>query len=166
MMQRDVIHNERGTSHTPWSPAQFVALAIGLLFVVLGGVALARTGIDTGHMFALTSVGGLTITTLMGALAIVFGLAMLLVGAMPGASRFGMVTLGVISLGFGIIVAIQPTSFSHDLGITSSGAWLFIATGAISVLAAMLAPTFWSVGNRNQVETDDEIVEEDRNRVR
>lgn len=166
MMQRDVIHNERGTSHEPWSPAQLVALAIGLLFVVLGGVALARTGIDTGHMFALTSVGGLAITTLMGALAFVFGLAMLLVGALPGAGRIGMVTLGITSVGFGIIVAIQPTSFAHDLGITSSGAWLFIVTGTISVLAAMLAPTFWSVGNRRQVEADDAIVKDDSSRVR
>ena len=33
---------ERG----PWSPAQVVALAIGLFFAVLGGIALARTGLD------------------------------------------------------------------------------------------------------------------------
>ena len=36
----------------PWSPAQVVALAIGLFFAVLGGIALARTGLDLNDVHA------------------------------------------------------------------------------------------------------------------
>lgn len=165
-MQHNVTHTQRGVTRAPWSIAQFVAIAIGLLFVVIGGVALARTGIDTNNLYVLTSVGGLAVTTLMGGLMFVFGLVMLAVGALPGASRVGMATLGMLSLGFGIIVAIQPSSFAHDLGITSSGAWLFIVSGGVALLAAMLAPTFHSVGRSNEVETDDTLVDNDRTRIR
>src|ERR1700722_13651158 len=62
----------------PWSPAQLVALAAGILFVVIGGVALARTGINFNDVTGTTvKVAGAGQTQLMAYIEIVFGAVLL-----------------------------------------------------------------------------------------
>jgi hypothetical protein len=144
MIERDRLAEgevaSRHVARAPWSPAQFVALAIGIFFIVLGGVALARTGIHTDDMTRMTQVGGWQHTTWLGAGELLFGLFMLMAGAVPGGMRALMSFLGVAALGFGIIVVIQPSSFHKTLGVTSGNGWLYIVTGGIATFAAMVAP--------------------------
>jgi hypothetical protein len=144
MIERDRLAEgevvSRRVARAPWSPAQFVALAIGIFFIVLGGVAMARTGIHTDAMTRMTQVGGWHHTTWLGAGELVFGLLMLSAGAVPGGMRGLMSFLGVVALGFGIIVVIQPSSFHKTLGVTAGNGWLYVITGAVAVVTAMAAP--------------------------
>jgi hypothetical protein len=128
----------------PWSPAQPVALIVGLVFVVFGGLALARTGIDLGNLSVKhVKVAGAGQTQLMAYLELAFGILLLIAGSVPGGIRGLMSFLGVAALAFGIIVAAQPSSFTPRLGI-GEGYGIFLAlVGAILLLASMLAPVFW-----------------------
>lgn len=147
MIERDRLAEgevvSRRVARAPWSPAQFVALAIGIFFIVLGGVALARTGMHTDAMDKMTQVGGWSHTTWLGLGELAFGLLMLVAGAVPGGLRGLMSFLGVVALGFGIIVVIQPSSFHKTLGVTSGNGWLYIVTGALAMVAAMAAPVIF-----------------------
>jgi hypothetical protein len=52
--------------------------------------------------------------------------------------------LGLVALAFGLVVAIQPSSFTHSLGITGGGYGVFlIIVGAVTVVAANLSPVFF-----------------------
>lgn len=96
--------------HPPWSPAQLVSILIGIVFVVLGGIALARTGVDFKRLTSQdVDVAGSTQTQLMGFLELVYGALLLVVGSVPGAGRAGMSFLGILGLVFGIIVVAQPS---------------------------------------------------------
>ena len=135
---------DRGVDRAPWSPAQLIALAIGIGFVVLGGVALARTGIDTARIGPHVEVAGFHHTQVLGAMELVFGLLMLAAGAIPGAGRGMMTFLGILALGFGLIVVIQPTSFHRVFGMHEGNGWLFVVTGGVALLSAMVSPVFFS----------------------
>jgi hypothetical protein len=128
----------------PWSPAQLVALLVGLVFVVLGGLALARTGIDLSDLSAKhVKVAGTRHTELMAFLDLAFGILLLIAGSVPGAVRGLMSFLGVAALAFGIIVAAQTSTFTSSLGI-GNGFGIFLAiVGAILLAAGMLSPVFW-----------------------
>jgi hypothetical protein len=135
-----------------WSPAQGVALIIGVIFVVIGGIALARTGIDIKHLSTKhVQVAGAGQTQLMAYLEIVFGLLLLIIGSVRDAGRGGMIFLGLVALIFGLIVAAQPSSFLHPLGIGRGYAILLIVGGVILLGAAMSAPVYRSMTRRSGV---------------
>ena len=104
----------------PWSPAQVVALAIGLFFVVPVGLT------------SLIKVG--------------FGVLMMLAGAIPGAWRGAMGLLSTVALGFGIFVVAHaaPVRLHNWLGVHDANGWLYIVVGAIGLAATMLSPVVWS----------------------
>jgi uncharacterized membrane protein HdeD (DUF308 family) len=128
----------------PWSPAQIIAIVAGVIFLVIGGIALARTGVGGSLEGTHVRVAGAVQTQLMAYLELVFGALLLAAGSIPGAGRGGMTFLGLISLVFGIVVAAQPSSFYHSLGIGAGYGAFLIVVGIILVLAAMLAPVYWS----------------------
>src|SRR5207244_31797 len=83
-----------------WSPAQVVALAIGLFFAVLGGIALARTGLDLNdvhHPHRIAGWGDWHHTPLLALIELGFGVLMMLAGALPGAWRGLMGLLGPVA---------------------------------------------------------------------
>jgi hypothetical protein len=135
------VTEERAVARAPWSPAQLVALVIGLAFVVMGGVALARTGL-TFTPIHYAQVAGFGHTALLAIIEIVFGVVVLAAGAMPGADRGGMIFAGVVALAGGLIIAIQPSSFHRVLGVDGSSGWLFVIAGVILLFAAMVSPVF------------------------
>jgi hypothetical protein len=128
-----------------WSPAQLVGFAVGLVFVVLGGVAVARTGIDFQHLtLKHVQVAGAGHTQLLGYIEIGFGILMLAAASVPDAALGLMSFLGLAALAFGLVVAIQPSSFNHALGVTGGGYGIFLAiVGAVTVIAACISPVFW-----------------------
>jgi hypothetical protein len=140
----------------PWSPAQLVALLVGLVFVVFGGIALARTGIDLSHISSQhVKVAGAGQTQLMAYIELAYGILLLIAGSVPGGSRGLMSFLGVAALAFGIIVAAQPSTFTPRLGI-GDGFGIFLAiVGAVLLLAGWLSPVFWGTehkaGSRREV---------------
>jgi hypothetical protein len=123
-----------------WSPGQVIGFVVGLVFVVLGGVAVARTGIDFQHLtLKHVQVAGAGHTQLLGYLEIGYGILMLAAASVADGGRGLMSFLGLTALAFGLIVAIQPSSFLHGLGVTGSGYGVFLAVvGVIVVVGAEL----------------------------
>lgn len=144
-------HSSRSTAveRRPWSPAQLVALILGVVFVVLGGIALARTGIDIHHLsYKHVKVAGAGQTQLAAYIEIVFGALLLAAGALPGGGRGGMIFLGIVSFIFGIIVEAQPSSFYNRLGIGTGYALFLILVGIVLLVTAMVAPVYWMATRR------------------
>ncbi len=133
----------------PWSPAQAVALILGVVFLVLGGIALARTGVNLNNLTGThVTVAGAGQTELMAYIELVFGAFLVAAGAAPGAGRGGMTLLGLVALVFGIIVVAQPSSFRGSLGIGDGYGIFLIVVGAVLVVAAMLSPVYWGARRR------------------
>jgi hypothetical protein len=133
----------------PWSPAQLVALGLGVVFVVIGGIALARTGIHVDSLWSVhVTVAGAGQTQLMGYIEVVFGALLLTAGAVPGAGRGGMVFLGLVAFVFGIIERAQPSSFALHLGTGGGYAIFLIVVGAVLLLSAIVAPIYWTTNRR------------------
>jgi hypothetical protein len=127
----------------------------------LGGVALARTGIGFKHLTRQhVQVAGAGYTQLSAYLALGYGIVMLAAASVADVSRGLMTFLGLIALAFGLIVAIQPSSFRHSLGVTGGGYGAFLAViGIIVFIAALIAPVFgggthWSGTQWSESETD------------
>ena len=138
--------DRRTVDRAPWSPAQIVALVIGLVFVIFGAIALGRGTFDTREAFLHQefAVANFHHTTLLGAIELFFGLLMLLAAAVPGAARGLMTALGVLALAFGLVVLIEPPDELHQyLGVHDRNAWLYVLTGAVSMIAAMASPVFF-----------------------
>ncbi len=134
--------------HQPWSPAQAVALILGIVFLVLGGIALARTGIHFNDVTGThVRVAGSTQTQLMAYIELIFGALLILAGAIPGAGRGLMSFCGVVALVFGIVVTAQPSSFSHSLGIGKGYGIFLIIIGAVLLVSSIVAPIYWSRGS-------------------
>lgn len=143
----EVVH--RDIERAPWSPAQFVALGVGLLLTVFGGVAIARAGIDFNTVAEThVSVAGLHHTAALGFLELVVGLLLLGVGAMPGAGRGGMTFTGVLLLGFGLIVMIQPDSFHSTLGAHGGNGLVLAFLGITLLVTAMVSPIIFDTDRR------------------
>jgi len=125
-----------------WSPAQVAGCIVGTLFVVLGGVALARAGIDVQHLTEKhVQVAGAGHTQLLAYMELGYGILMLAAASVPDAARGFMSFLGLVALAFGLVVAIQPSSFTHSLGITGGGYGVFlIIVGAVTVVVANISP--------------------------
>jgi hypothetical protein len=129
----------------PWSPAQLIALAIGIISTVIGVIALTKTGIHPHAMDVVSANGPLWQHTAWLAIGeIVFGLLMIGAGVVPGGARGLMTFLGILALAFGIAVLVDKT----DLRAEDATGWAFIIAGGVSLLAAAISPVFFSGDRR------------------
>ncbi len=155
--EEDVAVAERRVVWAAWSPAQLVALAFGIFFVIMGAVAMARGGLSSDTFDAkIVNVLGFDHTALLGVIELVFGLLLVLAGAVPGAGRGTMAFLGVVALGFGIVVLAAADQMRGTLGVTDANGWLYVITGIVNLVAAMVAPVIFTrqrhtVGYRDDV---------------
>jgi len=132
------------------SPAQVVAGIIGLVLVVIGGVALARVGLSS-WTDETTTVLAFDHTALMGLIDIVAGLLFLAAAASSGV-RGALIGLSLIAVAFGAIVAIEPDAFDSALGGGRELGVLYIVIGVVGMLAALAFPT--TVVDRVATEED------------
>lgn len=124
-----------------WTPAQILALVLGVVFVVLGGVALLRTGIRADTIFEpTTTVAGLSYTPLLAIIELTFGLVLMAMGAFPGASD-GIVFLGLLALAFGLLLVIEPAAFQESIAAGRGHGWFYVVTGGITALTALVTPS-------------------------
>jgi hypothetical protein len=136
------VYEERATTLT-WSPAQLIALAVGIGFVVLGAAVLAKTG--SSHLYTpLVVVWHLGHSPLLGWIDVGFGLLLILTAVIPGGVRAFMGLLGAGALAFGIVVLVDaaPNRLHRWLGVTHTNGWLYVGVGAALVLAAFALPVF------------------------
>jgi hypothetical protein len=126
---------------SPWSPAQIVALIIGIGFVVLGFAALAKTG--SSHLYTPRDVvWHLGHSPLLGWGEVAFGALLVITGVVPGGLRTLMGLLGAGSLALGIIIVVDAATYHLHrwLNVTHTNGWLYIACGAVLLLAALFSP--------------------------
>jgi hypothetical protein len=135
----EVHQRHRTVDRRVFSPAQVVAGIVGLILVIIGGVVLARVGLDslTGDT---TSVFGFEHTALMGLIDVIAGL-FYLGAAASSAVRGTMIGLSMAAIGFGAIVAIEPDAFNSGLGGASELGVFYIIIGVVGLLAAWAFPT-------------------------
>lgn len=122
--------------------SRFVAVvggAVGVVLVVIGLVALARTGIPMDTITRpVASVGPFSRTPIMAIIEIVFGVV--LIGA-SASSDVGSVTgIGLIALVFGIVWLIEPGAFRTLLGVGRETAVMYLVVGGTLVGTGFIGP--------------------------
>ena len=153
----DVAVSERRVEFAPWSPAQLVALVVGGLFTVLGGLALAKTGLAFDNLAAThVQVAGFHHTSLLAVIELVFGVLMIGAGVIPGAGRGSMTFLGMVGLVLGLLMVIVPASLHESLGVHPANGWLWLVASVVTLVAAMAAPVFFGRG-REAVATESDV---------
>lgn len=137
--QRTVaVRRRRGWPRPTVSTA--VAAVVGVVLLVLGIVALARTGIPAENLTdPAAAVGPFTRTPLFALIELVVGLVALATAA-DGDER-GASVLAVLTGVFGIVWLIEPGAFQSALGVTVATGWLY-AVFAATLLAAVAADRF------------------------
>ncbi|MSP78363.1 MAG: hypothetical protein EXR67_02225 [Dehalococcoidia bacterium] len=129
----------------PWSPAQFIALGAGVLFIVFGALTLALGGIS--DIYNPVTFGPFSRTPLMGLIELGYGILMLAIGSIPGIDRGGMTLIGVIALAWGIVVVALPANqFYNTLGLRNADGWLYVIVGGLLLVVAAAAPVFMGTG--------------------
>lgn len=127
------------TRFGPWSPAQFVVGAVGVFLTVLGGVALARTGIGDWTS-PTTSVLGFGHTPLFAVVEILMGVVIMSDTARPYLARRSLASTGVLFLAFGLITWIEPGAFDQWLGVTAATGALYSTLGIGAILIGSVSP--------------------------
>src|SRR5947209_9294895 len=151
----EVAARRTAVERAPWSPAQLIALAIGIISTVIGVIALTKTGIHPHAMDVVRSDGPLWQHTAWLAIGeIAFGLIMIGAGVVPGAARGLMTFMGILALAFGIAVLVAP----NDLRAQDSTGWAFIIAGGVSLLAASISPVFFAGSRRAGYASRREVV--------
>jgi Domain of unknown function (DUF4383)/Short repeat of unknown function (DUF308) len=143
-----------GAAAPPFSPAQLVALVVGIGFTVLGIAAVAQTGFDTDHIYTpVERVWSLSHSPLLGLIEIGFGVLMIAAAVVPGGARELMGLLGACALAFGIVTLVDAAQDDlHGwLGVTDRSGWFYIIVGAVTLVAALLSPVFFPTTRRERV---------------
>ena len=157
--QHDQVRRRQRTAvdSRTFSPAQIVAVIIGLVLLVTAGVAVARTGLDslTGDTAA---VFGIEHTLLAGLIELGAGLLFLAAAMSPLGARGGLIALGVAAIAFGAVVTIEPDPFASRLGDAQQLGVASLAIGLISLAAALLSPTIITERTVSDREFDREDV--------
>ncbi|CAN5291392.1 hypothetical protein BH18ACT5_BH18ACT5_18460 [soil metagenome] len=135
------VSNSVRVSRFSWSPAQWIAAAIGLFLVVMGAVALLRVGLDslTGDVATVVTFEH---TALMGIVDLLVGLFFLGIAGSALRSRSGLITLGMLCIAFGLVIAIEPDAMAEAVGGDQGLGWFYAVIGAISVVTAFASPTY------------------------
>ena len=122
----------RTRSRWPGSLSSVVSGIVGVLWLVIGIVAVARAGLGDLTSPAV-AVGPFVRTPLFGLIEIVLGLVAMATAAdrdVRGASALSVVT-GVA----GIVWVIESGAFAGLLGLTVATGWLYVAIAAALLVA-------------------------------
>lgn len=144
-------------SRSNFTLGQAVAGILGLVLVIVGGVAVARVGFDS-LIGDATEVIGIGHTLLLGLIDIIVGVIFLGAASSMYGVRGTLITMGGMALAFGAIVAIEPDPFIDYLGDGAPVGLAYAIVGLISLFAGLATPTFV----REELTHTEEVVEEDR----
>jgi hypothetical protein len=116
-----------------------VAALLGGFLVVLGVIALARSGLDSWTA-PTELVWGFGHTPLMAVIEILLGLGMLAAVSNPFTAKTTLAGLGALMAVFGAIVLLEPAVFDDLLGANRRMGLLYAGSGAGGVLLSTLIP--------------------------
>lgn len=127
---------ESASIREPIGVAQALAVAIGVFFIVVGAIGLARTG--TRSMTAeQAEVAGLGMTGLLALIHLGVGLFAAIGAATRGTARGIMFFLGPALIALGIIALVEPV---RQLGWNGANGIAYLIIGVASVGGALLTP--------------------------
>jgi len=157
---RTVEEPAASTRSAVWSPAQLVAVVLGIASIVLGVFVLTRTGLDLGDVTEpKDTVLGFDHTPLLGLSEIGFGVLLFLSGMRPIAGRALMTLLGAAALGLGIVIVADfwPNRMQDWFGVKDRGGWVILGVGAVILVVSFVMPVFGGRQRavRERVVTDD-----------
>lgn len=119
--------------------AQGVTLLAGILLVVMGAVALTRTGIPADDLTAPhVTVGWLHHTPLLGIAHLLVGAGLLSTGwyaAMDARPSF----LALLAIIVGLVIWIEPDALHAALGVHRAHAVTYLVIGVVHLAAGLLA---------------------------
>jgi len=150
-LRRDDVVREPIRTRT-WSPAQVVAIVVGVGFIGLGIAALRKTGFSIDHLTGPTDdVFGFRHTPLLGAAEVGFGALLLFTGIVAGGLRSLMALLGLLAAALGVLLVtdVAPHRLHHWLGVGHPYGWMAIVVGGVMFLAALVAPNFTHTTSAN-----------------
>ena len=130
----------RRAYNSRFAPDAIIAAIAGLVILVVGLIAIVRSGFDGPMSDPVVQVVGFTHTTTLGLIEIVIGAALLISGATS--SRSGAVFFGTLLGIGGFVGAVQTESFDTSLALESSMAWLAVVVAVVVVLSALLMPRY------------------------
>jgi hypothetical protein len=134
-----------------WSPAQVIALVLGVAAIVFGVIALARTGVDFSHLTqSHERVFGFGHTPLLGLAELGFGFLLILGALFPIVGRNLMTLVGAATLGLGVVVVggWWSAKMLSWLGAGDRDGWLLIGAGGFVLLTSFFTPVFTWGGPR------------------
>jgi hypothetical protein len=127
---------ESATVREPIGVAQGLAVAIGVFFIVVGAIGLARTG--TRSLSAnQTEVAGLAMSGLLALIHLGIGLVAAIGAATRNASRGVLFFLGPALIAMGIIAIAQPV---RQLAWNGATGIAYLIIGVAALVAAALTP--------------------------
>lgn len=121
---------------TAFSPSSLAAGIVAVLLLLLGGITIARAGLDASPDVPIVSVAGFTATAILGLIEIGFGLIFLI--AALARSRTAILFVAIIAGVMALVVVFQPTVGEVSLGIERGFALLATIVMAVIVVSALL----------------------------
>jgi hypothetical protein len=134
---RPAVNSQRVDRYSRITPAQAITAAGGIVMLVLGLIALAKTGLSDGFKLPVTKVAGLTYSPLLALISA--GAGLILLGA-AFTSRNSSVFFGVLLAIGGVVGLAAPERF-ESIALLSPYCWLMIVVGVVVALANLLMPT-------------------------
>ncbi|MCA1833731.1 MAG: hypothetical protein ABR548_09860 [Actinomycetota bacterium] len=130
---------DAATIAEPFGIAQLMSMLAGIFFVVVGAVALARTGVHSLRS-PTAEVFSMGMTPLLALIEIGVGVLFMIAAMGRMLARDLDVFLGSLMIAAGLIVLMQPDVLDSWLGMTQTNGIAYLVAGAASVLAAILTP--------------------------
>ena len=131
-----VMASETASVREPFGLAQIVSLIAGILFVVLGAIGLARSGFGT-LIEPTAEIGEMGATPLLSLIHLAIGVGCLAGATGRGAARGTCMFVGPLLIAAGIIALIEQI---EALGYTEVNGMVYLITGIVTIVAAMLTP--------------------------
>lgn len=121
-----------------FTPGVLVAGVVAIGLLILGGITVARAGLDRSLDQPVVEVAGYTATALLGVIELVFGL-LLLIAALSRAHSF-ILFLGIVGGVMALVAVFQPSVGEGSLAIERGFAVIAAVIMGV-VTAAALLPT-------------------------
>ncbi len=147
----DAVRYDRETERR-WAldASDIIALLAGLLFLVMGLLALVELGFTDFPSEEVTDVMGLAHTQLVGIVGVVLGL--LLLAGCGSVGRSVTIFAGALTVVVGIVVVAASEDLDATLATEEAYGWLAVVVGAIVLLAAIAIP---SIATRRERVVDE-----------
>ena len=132
------VQTVRSVRRSLFDPAPVCAGVVAVLLLVIGGITLARAGVDGSLDKPVVHVAGFTSTSLLGLFEVAFGV-LLLIAALSRA-REAIMFFSIIGVIAGLIGVFQPTVGNGSLAM-ERGFAVLVTIAMLVVLISTVLPT-------------------------